>query len=306
MATNAQTRWRTIGLQIYKDRTLYMLLIPAIAYFIIFHYIPIWGAKLAFEEYRFIGPNKWVGWKNFQILFGSGAFLAVLKNTVIISLMKMFICFPVPVALALLINELRSQKFKKYVQSVIYLPHFLSWVVIAGIFITILSPTDGLINELIKLLGGKPVSFMTSLAHFRWVLVFSELWRSAGWDTILYIAALASIDKALYEAATIDGANRWKQLVHITFPELKITIVTVFILNLGFFMNAGFDQVFNMMNDAVISVADIIDTYVYRVGLLNANFAYATAAGLFKGVIGLVLVMFTNMLSKRFSGKGIW
>lgn len=288
-----------------EDWILYVMLFPGILYFIIFHVVPIIGMKLAFQDYRIIGENTWVGLKHFQILFSSPAFIDVLKNTVIISTMKMIFIFPIPIILALLINEVRSGPYRKYVQSVSYLPHFLSWVVIAGIWISFLNP-DGGINIVRNFFHLPSLDFMTSKDHIRWVLVFSEMWRSAGWDSILYIAAIMKISPTLYEAAKLDGASTLQQMRYITLPALASTVVTVFILNLGFFMNAGFDQVFNLMNDSVISKVDILDTYVYRIGLLNGQYAYATAASLFKGVIGLVLILGTHFLSKRFTGKGVW
>jgi putative aldouronate transport system permease protein len=288
-----------------EDWILYVMLFPAIVYFVIFHVVPIVGMKLAFQDYRIIGENAWVGLKHFSILFSSPAFIDVLKNTVIISTMKIIFIFPIPIILALLVNEVRSGPFRKYVQSISYLPHFLSWVVIAGIWISFLSP-DGGINIIRNFFQLPSLDFMTSKEHIRWVLVFSEMWRSAGWDSILYVAAIMKISPQLYEAAKLDGANTLQQMRYITLPAMASTVVTVFILNLGFFMNAGFDQVFNLMNDSVISKIDILDTYVYRIGLLNGQYAYATAASLFKGVIGLILILSTHFLSKRFTGKGVW
>ncbi|WP_296973475.1 sugar ABC transporter permease [Thermobacillus sp. ZCTH02-B1] len=289
-----------------QDWVLYAMLAPPLAYFVVFHVIPILGMRLAFQDYRIIGDNVWVGTKHFEVLFSSPAFLNVLRNTVIISAMKMILGFPVPILLAILINEVTQRHFRKYVQSVVYLPHFLSWVVIAGIWIKLLSPSEGAVNLIADFLGLPTVDYMTSKDHIRWVFVVSEIWRSAGWDSIIYLAAIMSISPALYEAAKIDGATRLQSMIHITLPQIVGTIVTVFILNLGFFMSAGFDQVFNMMNDAVISVADILDTYVYRIGIVNGQFAYSTAASLFKGVIGIVLILGTHFTSKRLTGRGLW
>ena len=289
-----------------QDGILYLMLIPPLAYFVIFHVIPIWGMRLAFQDYRIIGDNVWVGFKHFEVLFSSPAFFNVLKNTVIISAMKIVFGFPVPILLALMINEVTSRYYRKYVQSIVYLPHFLSWVVIAGIWIKLLSPSEGAVNLIANFFGLPSVDYMTSKDHIRWVFVVSEIWRSAGWDSIIYLAAIMSISPVLYEAAKIDGATRLQMMFRITLPQISGTIVTVFILNLGFFMSAGFDQVFNMMNDSVISVADILDTYVYRIGLVNGQFAYSTAASLFKGVIGIVLILGTHFTSKRLTGKGLW
>lgn len=292
--------------RIRKDWVIYVMLLPAIVYFVIFHVVPLIGMKLAFEDYRIIGENEWVGMKHFNVLFSSPAFFDVLKNTIIISTMKIIFIFPIPIILSLMINEVRVGPFRKYVQSVVYLPHFLSWVVIAGIWISFLNPADGGINVIRNFFQMPSLDFMTSKDHIRWVLVFSEMWRSAGWDSILYLAAIMKISPSLYEAARIDGASSLQQMRYITLPELTGTIITVFILNLGFFMNAGFDQVFNLINDSVISVIDILDTYVYRIGILNGQYAYATAASLFKGVIGVVLILGTHFISKRITGKGVW
>ncbi len=297
---------KSIGKKIYKSRKYYYLLIPATIYFIIFHYIPIWGVTLSFQKIRLFGGNQWVGFQYFEELFTSPTFYRSLQNTLIISGLKVLIGFPIPVILAVMMNSLRSKGYKKYIRSVIYMPHFLSWVVITGVFAAILSPVNGMVNEIIKLLGMDPVPFMTSSQHFKGVLVVSEIWRSSGWDSILYTAALMNIDPQLYEAASIDGASPWQQTIKITVPELFRTMVTVFILNIGFFMNAGFDQVFNMMNDSVISVADIIDTYAYRIGLINNNMSYATAVGLFQGLIGLILIIVTNKIARKLEAGSLW
>ncbi|RAR45018.1 sugar ABC transporter permease [Paenibacillus sp. MDMC362] len=289
-----------------QDWVLYAMLSLPLLYFFIFHIIPLYGMKLAFQDYRILGDHEWVGWKHFKTLFSSPAFTSVLQNTIIISLMKIVFVFPIPIMLSLLINEVRSTKYRKYVQSVVYLPHFLSWVVIAGIWISLLNPAEGGVNLIANFFQLPSVDYMTSKEHIRWVLVFSEIWRSAGWDSIIYLAAIMKISPGLYEAAKMDGATRLQQMRFITLPHLYSTVVTVFILNLGFFMNAGFDQVFNFMNDSIISVVDILDTYVYRIGIGNGQFAYATAASLFKGVIGIILILGTHFISKRFSGKGVW
>lgn len=291
--------------RIKRDKILYFMLIPALVFFTIFHILPLIGSVLAFQDYRIFGENEWVGFKHFVTLFSSPVFMDVIKNTIIISTMKMIFCFPIPIMLSLLINEIRSNRYRKYVQSVVYLPHFLSWVVIAGIWISFLS-LDGGANLVRSFFNLPSLDFMTSKEHIRWVLVFQEMWRSAGWDSLIYLAAIMKISPSLYESAAIDGASKLQQMRFITLPELKNTIITVFILNLGFFMNAGFDQVFNMMNDSVISQIDILDTYVYRIGLLNGQYSIATAAGLFKGVIGVILILTTHVISKRLTGKGVW
>ncbi|EHM2228331.1 sugar ABC transporter permease [Salmonella bongori] len=284
----------------------YLMAFPGVVYFFIWHYLPVWEAKIAFEQYRIIPPNIWVGMQYFATLMSSLVFWQVIQNTIIIGVMKLVFIFPVPILVALLLNEVRSSGYRKFVQSVIYLPHYLSWVVIASIAIATLSPVDGAVNDIIKAMGYDPIPFMTDSGSIRWVLVFTEMWRSAGWDSLLYMAAIFAIDPQLYEAAEMDGAGRWRKIWHVTLPGIAPTIATLFILNVGLFLSQGFDQVFNMTNDVVNSQIDIIDTYVYRMGLRTGEFSLATAAGLFKGVIGMMLIVLAHTVSKRLTGKGVW
>jgi putative aldouronate transport system permease protein len=296
----------SLAARLRRDGFLFVLLAPALVYFLVFHILPMAGMVIAFQDFRLVGRSRFVGFKHFRTLFTSPAFFGVLVNTLILSSMKIILFFPLPIAFALIVNEVRMKVFRKFVQSVAYLPHFLSWVVIAGIWISFLSPTTGGANQIRGLLGLAPVDYMTSKAHIRWMLFFSETWRSLGWDSIIYLAALMRISPSLYEAAGMDGASSLQKMRFVTLPELFPTMVTVFILNLGFFMNAGFDQVFNMMNDSVISVVDILDTFVYRIGLVNMQYSFSTAASLFKGAIGLVLILSTHLMAKRSTGKGLW
>lgn len=284
----------------------YVMLLPGIVYFVVYHYLPMWQAQLAFQDFRIIGPPVWAGFKHFAIIFASPIFYQVLWNTLIISFMKLVFVFPVAIIVALLLNEVRSGPLRKFIQSAIYLPHFLSWVVIASIFIAALSPSDGAVASISQFFGLKPVNFMTDSGAIRWVLVISENWRSAGWDSLLYLAAIIAIDQSLYEAAEIDGASRWQKVWHVTIPGIVPTIATLFILNMGLFLNAGFDQVFNMSNDAVRSQIDIIDTYVYRIGLQTGEYSLATAVGLFKGLIGMIMILMAHFISKRLTDKGVW
>lgn len=284
----------------------YAMMAPALIFFFIFHYMPIWEAKIAFEQLRIIPPNIWVGLKHFELLFSSPIFWQVLANTLIISAMKIVFVFPVPILVALLLNEVRGVKTRKFIQSAIYLPHFLSWVVIAGIFIAVLSPSTGAVNEVMAFFGMQPVSFMTENGTIRWVLVFSEIWRSAGWDSLLYLAAIMAIDQELYQAAEIDGANRWQKILYVTIPGIVPTIATLFILNAGMFLNADLNQVINFTNDIVRNKIDILDTYVYRIGLQTGQYSLATAAGLFKAGLGMLLIVGAHLLSKKLTGKGVW
>lgn len=284
----------------------YLMMAPGLIFFLIWHYFPIWEAKMAFEQVRIIPPNIWVGLKHFQTLFSSPVFYTVLANTLIISTMKIIFVFPIPIIVALLLNEVRSGKLRKFVQSAIYLPHFLSWVVIAGIFIALLSPSDGAVNQVAGVFGAKPTSYMTDGFATRWVLVISEIWRSAGWDSLLYLAAIIGIDQSLYEAAELDGASRWQKIWHVTIPGIVPTIATLFILNMGMFLSADLNQVINFLNDVNRGQIDILDTYVYRLGLRTGEYSLATAAGLFKAVLGMVMILAAHFVSKRLTGKGVW
>jgi putative aldouronate transport system permease protein len=301
-----QSRWSSFAAGFRRWWPYYAMMAPGLIFFIIWHYVPIWEAKMAFEQVRIIPPNLWVGLKNFQTLFASPVFYTVLLNTLIISAMKMAFVFPLPIIVALLLNEVRSGPLRQFIQSAIYLPHFLSWVVIAAVFIAFLSPTDGAVNQVTGMFGIPPVSFMTNTSWIRWVLVLSENWRSAGWDSLLYLAAIIAIDPALYDAAELDGANRWQKIRDITIPGIVPTIATLFILNMGLFMSAGLDQIINLQNAVNSSTIDIIDTYVYRIGLTTGEYSLATAAGLFKAVLGMALVLISHFVSKRLTGKGLW
>ena len=282
------------------------MLAPGLIFFLIWHYVPIWQAKMAFEQVRIIPPNIWIGLKNFQLLFASPVFYQAVLNTLIISGMKILFVFPIPIIVALLLNEVRSGGLRKWIQSAIYLPHFLSWVVIAGVFVALLSPSDGSVSQIAQSLGFQPVNYLTNTGSIRWILVLSENWRSAGWDSLLYLAAIVAIDPALYDAADIDGANRWQKIRYITLPGITPTIATLFILNMGMFLSADLNQVINFQNDVNASTIDIIDTYVYRIGLQTGEYSLATAAGVLKAVLGMALVLVSHFVSKRLTGRGLW
>lgn len=292
--------------QIKNDKFLYLLILPTLIYFVVFRLWPIYNMKLAFYDYKAIGPWKWAGLKYFKLIFNSPSFYAIVKNTLIISFMKYILLFPFVVLFSILLAEIRSTLFRKYVQIISFLPHFLSWVVIAGIWIALLSPSTGAVNHILGIFNLIPIDFMTDKEKIRWVLLFSEAWRTIGWDSIIYFTVIISISPQIYEAAEIDGANRFNIICHIILPALVVPMITMFILNLGFFLNAGFDQVFNFTNDSVNSVIDILDTYIYRIGLINGQYSLATAVGVIKGVIGVFLVLVTHVVSKKLTGKGVW
>ena len=290
----------------WKDRVLYLMLAPTLIYFLIFRVWPIINMRLAFCNYRAKGPWEFAGLKYFDMIFKSSTFMEILRNTLIIRFMKYILLFPFFVIFALLLNEIRCGKFRKYVQIISYMPHFLSWVVIAGIWISMLSVSGGAVNQIMGWFGLDAVDFMTNKGTIRWVLFFSEGWRSLGWDSIVYFTAILAISPDLYEAATVDGAKRIDIIRYIILPALVVPMTTMFILNLGFFMTAGFDQVFNFTNQSVNSVIDILDTYVYRIGLESGQYSLATEVALIKGIVGVFLVLVTHLVSKKVTGKGVW
>lgn len=292
-----------------KMKHYYILVLPVLVFFVIFHYIPMVGNIIAFKDYKIslgIYGSEWVGLGHFNRLFSNYLFGRILANTVIISFYKLIAGFPAPIILALLLNELKNNQFKKIVQTFSYLPHFISWVVLSGIIIEVLSPTRGVINYMIAFFGVEPIHFLASEDHFRGVLVITNIWKGVGWGSIVYLAAISGIDVQQFEASHIDGATRLQQIRYITLPSILPIISVLFILNLSDVLNAGFDQVFNLYNPAVYKVADIIDTFVYREGIENMNYSYATAVGLFKNLVGLVFVLGSNMLIKRTGENGLW
>lgn len=310
ISTKNNSKFNKMINKIWKDKPIYLILLPGIIYFVVFHYIPMYGAMIAFKDFKAalgIFGSKWVGLKNFIDFFNHPSFGLVLKNTLIISFYKIICGFPAPIILALLLNEVKQEAYKRTIQTISYLPHFLSWVVIGGLAAKMFSPSTGVINMLIKSLGFEPIYFMAEPAYFRTILVLSDIWKEIGWGSIIYLAALAGVDPQLYEAAIVDGASKWRQLWSITIPSIAPTIVIMFILRVGGVMNAGFEQIFMMYSPNVYAVSDIIDTFVYRIGLESAKYSLATAIGLFKSVIGFLLILITNRLSKLIDeNNGLW
>ncbi|WIV21383.1 ABC transporter permease subunit [Paenibacillus polygoni] len=292
-----------------RDRWLYFMLAPGIAYFIIFKYVPMYGITMAFQDYQpYLGffDSPWVGFKHFERFFGEPQFWMLFRNTAILALYNLIFFFPLPIVLALMLNEVRSSFYKRFVQTLVYIPHFVSWVVVVGIFYMLFTTENGLINEFLFQLTGKKIAFLQDPEWFRSMIVTQSIWKEVGWGTIIFLAALAGVDLQLYEAARMDGAGRWRQLWHITLPAIKSTIVILLILRLGNFLDSGFEQIFLMLNPTTRDVGEVFDTYVYVKGLTQAQYSYSAAVGLFKSVVGLVLVVSANWLAKRFGEEGVY
>ncbi|MDF2959413.1 MAG: carbohydrate transporter rane protein 1, family [Paenibacillus sp.] len=288
----------------HKWKYYYVLLLPGIIYFIVFKYVPMAGAVIAFKDFKVsqgIWGSEWAGLKWFEMLFERDDFWLTLSNTIIISFYKIIFSFPAPVVLAILLNEIRSAAFKRTIQTIIYFPHFVSWIVIGGILITILSPNSSLMQFF-----GFTKSPLMEPEYFRSTLVLSQIWKETGWGTVIYLAAIVGIDPSLYEAAKMDGANRFRQIIHITLPGIASTIVVLLILRMGYVLQAGFDQVYILLTPLVYSVGDILDTYVYRLAFTSGRFSLAAAAGLFQSVVGLIMIVFTNWVMKRMGQNGLW
>lgn len=291
-----------------RNKYLYLLLLPALAFYFIFCYMPMGGILISFQNYMpafGIGGSEWVGLEHFQRLFHSSDFYRLFRNTVLISFYKLVFYFPMPIILSLMLNEVRHKYFKKTVQTILYFPYFISWVVVYSIVYSLTSLDGGMIPQLFKMFGQEPIILLADKGTFRGLLVVTEIWKNAGWGTIIYLAAIAGINDELYEAARIDGAGKWAEIRYITLPCIMPTIVTMLLLSMSNVLNAGFAQVLAMYNPAVYEVADIFDTYVYRQGLLSAQFSYSTAVGLFKSVINFAVVIVFDRIAKRFGYAGL-
>lgn len=295
--------------QYIKNKYLLLLFLPGLIYYIIFKYAPLYGIQIAFKDYIFrkgINGSPWVGLENFKYMFALGSFREVFKNTVLISFYKFLWGFPAPIFLAIMLNEVRHIRFKKVVQTITYLPHFVSWVVLTGLFLQFLSPSVGPINMMLKSLDLKPIFFLADDKWFRSVLVATSVWKGIGWGSIIYLAALAGIDPSLYEAASIDGANRFQKIMKITLPSLSPVITIMLIFALKGIVQDDFDQIFNLYNEAVYNVGDVLSTYTYRVGLVQMKYSFSTAVGLFKNIVAFGFIIIANNIAKRINEYGIW
>ncbi|MCD9025061.1 ABC transporter permease [Cohnella silvisoli] len=305
MATTTRKAFRYLN----KKKYLYLMLIPGIVYFLIFNYVPMYGVIIAFKDFNFakgIFKSSWIGFQNFKYMFGLSDFYTVFWNSLSLSFLKLLFGFPFPILLALLLNEMRNRTYQKVTQTLIYLPHFISWVVIGGILVNFLSPSWGVLNIFLKQIGIEPIFFLADHAYFQPLVVLSSIWKDAGWESIIYLAAIASVNTELYEAASIDGAGRLRRLWYITLPGIKSTIIILLILKLGQIMNNGFEQIFVLQNPMNLEVSEVFETYAYRVGILGGRFSFGTTVGLFTSVIGLIFLLASNRIAKWFKEDGIW
>ncbi len=318
LSSNVRQSGRTMGGKKYfsvlagdirRDFRLYLMLVPVILFFVIFVYRPMWGLKIAFQDYNIYLGSKgspWVGFKNFIDFFTGPYFWRLLKNTLLISLYGLLFGFPIPIILALLFNEMRRTGIRKIGQTATYIPHFVSAVVVAGLVTNFLAPNTGIINNIIAKFGGERQYFLMEPKYFRGVYTIMNIWRSAGFNSIIYLSALTSVDETLYEAAVLDGANRWKQIWHVTLPGILPTIVTMLIINLGNILNVGYETIILLYQPATYETADVISTYVYRTGLIDGQYSLGAAIGMFNGVVGFILVFVTNKISKRVTEYSLW
>ncbi|CAM3987882.1 ABC transporter permease subunit [Paenibacillus alkaliterrae] len=298
-----------LGKRMFRDRYLYLLALPGLLFFLILKFVPMGGIVIAFQNYsHYIGILKspWVGFDHFIRLFTGDQFWLLLRNTMAISLLNLFFFFPLPIIISLLLNELRSNRYKRVIQTIIYLPHFLSWVIIVSLTFLMLSVSQGVINQVIEMAGYDKYPFLTEPKIFWLMLTLQSIWKDAGWGTIIFLAAMASVDPQLYEAAKMDGAGRLRSMWHVTLPAIRNVVVILFILQLGNIMDVGFEQVFLMGNGAVSNVAEVFETYVYRMGIQQGQFSFSTAVGLFKSAIGLILVVMANYMSKKMGEEGVF
>ena len=291
-----------------RNRSLYLMIIPVLIFFILFHYKPMYGAIIAFKDYTpalGIAESPWVGWDNFTRFFSSVYFGRLIRNTILLSFYSLLFGFPAPIILALLLNEVKNKKFKGLTQTVTYLPHFISMIVVTGMLVDF-SMTSGLFNDIIELFGGERSPLLQNPDLYRTIYVASGIWQEIGWGSIIYLSALSGVDRQLYEAAQIDGAGKWKQLIHVTLPGIAPTIIIMFILKMGTLMNMGYEKTILLYNPATYETADIISSYIYRIGLLEQDWSYSTAIGLFNSVINLGLLLITNKIARKCGETSLW
>ncbi|TQR43523.1 ABC transporter permease [Paenibacillus popilliae] len=308
--TSSKRRARTrVWVDVKRDRYLYLLALPGLLFFLVFKYVPITNLVIAFQDYSpYFGvfQSPWVGFEHFSRFFANEDFYILLRNTLAISFLNLLFFFPAPIILSIMLNEVRHSIVKRTVQSLIYIPHFLSWVLISGLTFLMFSQSEGLFNKLLLSMDKEAFDLLTNPNYFWGMLTAQSIWKEVGWGTIIFLAAIAGIDPQLYEAAVMDGAGRMRRIWHITLPGMRNVIIILFILRLGTIMDTGFEQIYLMMNAAVSNVAEVFDTYVYRVGIKQGEFSYSTAIGLFKSVVGVILVVAANQIAKRFGQDSLY
>ena len=297
-----------LKLHVIRDRWLYLLLIPGLVYFLVFHYLPMWGVVIAFQNYvpiSGIANSQWVGFKWFSYFFKNPAFMRLLNNTLSLSLLNIIFFFPAPILLALMLNELRHQRYKKMLQTMLYVPHFISIVIVVSITVVVLG-TSGLMYRATQAVLGRPIKYLTDPSVFRGMIIGQTIWKETGWGTIIFLAALSSVDVQLYEAAMIDGAGRWRQLWHITLPAIRSTVVLLLVLRMGSILNTGHEHLILMANALNRSVSQTFDVFVYQQGIQGGQYSYATAVGLFKSIVSVTLVISANALAHRLGEPGLY
>ena len=293
----------------WKTRFLFALFVPALVYFIMFKYVPMWGVTLSFYKYNIFkgwAGSTFVGLRNFEVFFNSPSFWSITSNTLVLGIQSLLITFPVTILFSLLLNEIRSLKFKKITQTISYMPHFLSVVVVCSLATSLLDPTQGAINSIIKAFGGKPIYFLMESQWFRPIYLITEVWQGLGWGTIVYLAAISSVDPGLYEAARLDGAGRWRQMWSITLPAIAPTVATMFILKIGHIMDASMEKVLLLQQPITYDVSQVLSTYVYQIGLQQSDYALSTAAGLFSSLINLIMLIGADWVSKKVADTGVF
>ncbi|MBO5622484.1 MAG: sugar ABC transporter permease [Butyrivibrio sp.] len=293
----------------WRHKGLYLMLLPGLIYFIMFRYVPMGGLVIAFKNYspfQGIWGSPWVGLDNFKQFFSNQDFLILLRNTLGISLLQLVLYFPAPIILSLFLNEIRHSWYKRTVQTFIYIPHFVSWVIVASLSYQLFNTNDGLINMMIKMMGGSTIPILTSGKHFWGLIVGQDIWKETGYGTIIYLAALAGVDQEMYEAARVDGAGRWQMMWHITLPAIKSTVIIMLILRVGSILNTGYEQIFLMRNDLNVAFAEVFDTFIYTRGIQNAQYSFSTAAGMFKSIVGMIMVLGANYTAKKAGESGIY
>ncbi|MCY8008152.1 sugar ABC transporter permease [Bacillus haynesii] len=305
-----KTEKKPTGLEAVKrDKWLYLLLVPGVLYFLIFKYWPMWGVLIAFKDYSpYLGfwQSEWVGFEYFKDFFMNPDFFRLLRNTLMLAALDLIFAFPAPLIVALLLNELRHAIYKRCIQTFIYVPHFVSWTIVVSITFVFFTVDTGVMNKMLQSITGQEIAFLSDPEWFRPMIVLQSIWKETGWGTILFLAALASVDQEQYEAAVMDGAGRLRRMWHITLPAIRSTIVVLLILRIGSFLNIGFEQIFLMTNSLNRSVAEIFDTYVYVVGITQGAYSYSTAVGLFKSVVGIILIFGANYIAKKFDQDGLF